>query len=284
MSNNPLASYYRAPKMYTQIPSDGSTKIYPEGVIDMPDSGELAIYAMTARDEMMMKNPDALLNGEAVANVISSCVPGVLKPRQLITPDIDTLLIAVQGATYGDVVKVETVCPECGKDTEGAASIDYALQTMSKIPQDLMLTLDSGLVINLRPVTYETTVKAGLTSFQSTRSLQAIARIEDELEQIHAFNSSYQQMAALNFEILVDSIRSIQGQDSQGEDFIVQDRDNIREFMENCDNSVGRAISDFVETMSTSGANKQTGVVCEHCEHQFTTTVSFDPVNFSTAS
>lgn len=284
MSNNPLHHYYRAPKLYTQIPSDGSNRVYGDGVITMPESGELPVYAMTAKDEMMMKNPDALLNGEAVSSVISSCIPGVQNPRQLITPDVDTLLIAIQGATYGDMVKVETECPECSNVAQGVASIDYALQTMRKLPQDLALKLDNGLTINLRPITYETTVKAGLTSFQSTRSLQGIAQIEDELEQIRAFNNSYRQMAALNFEILVDSVRSIQGVDDQGEPFVVQDRPSILSFMENCENSVGRAISEFVEHMSGSGANKTTGIQCDNCEHQFETTVSFDPVNFFTAS
>lgn len=282
MSDNPLKQYYRQTKLYTQIPSDG--RGYPDGVINMPESGELAVLAMTAKDEMVMKNPDALLNGEAVVQVINSCVPQVLDARQLISPDVDTLLVAVQGATYGDIVNVETTCPECGNVTAGAASIDYCLQTLTKMPEDHSLELPGGLTLNLRPVSYETTVKAGLTSFQSTRSLQSIAQIEDEMEQLKAFDASYRKMAELNFEILVDSVESIQGQDSSGEPFVVQDRGSIREFLENCENSVGKKITEFVDRMSSVGVNKTTRIQCEHCEHQFNTGVNFDPVNFFTAS
>src|SRR6056297_2390222 len=97
---NPLSSFYRAPKLYSRLPSNGI--FYTNEVIDVDESAEVAVYAMTAKDEMIMKNPDALLNGEAVAQVIASCVPQVKQPKQLISNDVDTLLIAIQGATYGD--------------------------------------------------------------------------------------------------------------------------------------------------------------------------------------
>ena len=58
--SNPLAGYYRAPKMYTEIPTGG--KYYDDKIIEWPDTNELPVYPMTAKDEMIMKNPDALLN------------------------------------------------------------------------------------------------------------------------------------------------------------------------------------------------------------------------------
>ena len=64
-SQNPLSAYFRAPKLYTTIPSGG--KFYDENIMTVPDNGELAIFPMTTKDELMLKNPDALLNGEAVA-------------------------------------------------------------------------------------------------------------------------------------------------------------------------------------------------------------------------
>ena len=32
---------------------------------------------MTAKDEMMFKTPDALLNGQATVDVIQSCIPAI---------------------------------------------------------------------------------------------------------------------------------------------------------------------------------------------------------------
>ena len=113
--HNPLSSHFRAPKLFAPIPSAG--KFYESAVVEMPETLELPVFAMTAKDEMIMKNPDALLNGEAVAQVIQSCVPNVKNARAMLSSDIDVLLVAVQGATYGDAVVVTAPCPTCEEDT-----------------------------------------------------------------------------------------------------------------------------------------------------------------------
>ena len=93
---------------------------------------------MTSRDEVMMRNPDALLNGESVAQIISSCIPAVKKPRELLGADVDALMVAIQGATYGDEVTVEAKCPECGNSVIGAGSVQSSLATMKPVPTDVL--------------------------------------------------------------------------------------------------------------------------------------------------
>ena len=283
MSNNPLKSHFRAPKLFTRLPSSGA--FYNEGVIDLTTTGEVEVYAMTSRDEVMMRNPDALLNGESVAQILTSCVPAVKKPREMLGADVDALMVAIQGATYGDEVTVETPCPECGNTVVGAGSVQGSLATMKNVPQDVKVELN-GLSIELRPVTYETTIAAGVSNFQNARSMASIAQIEDDMEKLQAFNESYMKMAELNFQVILDSIYSISGTDENGEEFIVTDRENIREYMENCDNTVGKMITEQVNFLSEAGIDKTVKVQCqeENCGHVFETTLEFDPVNFSTAS
>ena len=283
MSNNPLKSHFRAPKLFTRLPSGGA--FYSEGVLEMSTTGELEIYAMTSRDEVMMRNPDALLNGESVAQIITSCVPQVKKPRELLGADVDALMVAIQGATYGDEVTVSTPCPECGNTVIGAGSVQASLATMREVPTDVKVETD-GLIIELRPVTYETTIAAGVSNFQNARSMASIAQIEDDMEKLQAFNQSYMKMAELNFLVILDSIYSISGTDENGEEFIVTDRDNIREYMENCDSDVGKRVTEQVNRLGEAGIDKTVTIQCqeEKCGHVFKTTLEFDPVNFSTAS
>ena len=66
MENNPLRQYFRRPAVHVKLPSGGLD--YPEGVIDMPPSGELPVYPMTAIDEITARTPDALYNGVAVTS------------------------------------------------------------------------------------------------------------------------------------------------------------------------------------------------------------------------
>lgn len=282
MANNPLAGYYRAPKLYTQLPSQGL--FYDESVVDMSGGPELPVFAMTAKDEMIMKNPDALLNGDAVAQVIKSCVPSVRLPKALIGNDVDALLIAIQGATNGDDVDVTADCPNCKEKVSSVASIESVLSTMSTLSESTKFTTTSGLTIEIRPFTYESTIKAGITNFKSTRSLQALANIEDEFEQLRAFNENFQQIAALNFDLIVDSVSSISGKDADGEDFIVADRNAIREFLENCEGSIGRKVEAEIKELAALGVNKKILLECDSCGHEFEQEIGFDPVNFSTAS
>jgi hypothetical protein len=280
-NQNPLSGYFRAPKLYTKIPSLG--KFYLDDVVHMPESGELPIFSMTAKDETMMKNPDALLNGEAIAQVISSCVPNVKKPRQLLSNDIDALLVAIQGATHGDDIDVKGQCPVCSKECSGIASVETALATMTVLEQVYAFDTQNGLTVEVRPFTYESTVKAGIANFQSTRSLQSLSNITDEMEQLKAFNASFVRMAALNFDLIVDSIASVKGIDAQGNDFVVTDRRQIREFMENCESSVGRGVEQHIQTVNGLGVNKTVQLNCE--EHgDFEQEIGFDPVNFFIAS
>lgn len=281
-NTNPLAGYYRAPKLYTPLPSQG--KFYTDDVIDWPETSELAVFAMTAKDEMIMKNPDALLNGEAVARVIASCVPSVKKPRELMSNDIDTLLIAIQGATAGDDVEVMGECPKCKKSITATASIESAIDSMTMLEDTYVFKSSQGLEIEVRPFTYESSIKAGIANFKSTRSLQSIQDLDDELEQLKAFNENFTQIAALNFDLIVDSVASISGTDPEGEPFRVTDRKAIREFLENVDSSVGKAVEKEITNVNSIGVNKSVQLECDECEEVFTKEVGFDPVNFFTAS
>ena len=284
MSTNPLKSHFRAPKLFTRLPSNGA--FYNQGVVEFTESGEIEIYAMTSRDEVMMRNPDALLNGESVAQIIKSCAPQVKKPRELLGADVDALMVAIQGATYGDEVTVQTPCPECGNTVTGAGSVQASLATMKTVPSDVKVETNDGLVIELRPVTYETTIAAGVSNFQNARSMQSIADIQDDLEKLKAFNESYLKMAELNFLIILDSIYSISGTDENGEEFIVTDRGNIREYMENVASDIGKRVTEQVNILQEAGIDKTVQIQCqeESCGHVFETKLEFDPVNFSTAS
>ena len=97
---NPLTSYMRQPKIYISLPSQGN--FWPEHSIDMPENNELPVYSMTARDELLFKTPDALMNGQSIVDVIQSCVPNIKNAWVTPSIDLDTILIAIRIATYGE--------------------------------------------------------------------------------------------------------------------------------------------------------------------------------------
>ena len=279
---NPLANHFRQPKLYMKLPSGGLFNTDKD--LDFPDNKEVAIFPMTAKDEIMMKNPDALLNGEAVLQVIKSCVPSVLEPRELTNIDVDALLMGIQSATYGDEMEVSTKCQHCDKELTGSTSIQEALDDIDPLEEVNTIKWDE-LTVVLRPVRYKSTIEAGLVNFQTTRSLQGIADLPDDMDKLSIFNENFNRMALLNFNLICDSIEKII---IDGEEPVeVVDRPQIVEFLENCEASIGNKIEEESSKISTKGISKDVKFACDgDCgEDKITETkIILDPVNFFTAS
>jgi len=286
-NQNPLSAYFRAPKMYTNIPSGG--KFYGPEILTVPESNEFAIYPMTTKDELLLKNPDALLNGEAVANLIKSCVPEIKEPKKMFSADVDALLIAIRGASGGDTVEVKAECPLCSSSTSVNVSVDESLSAMQTLEDEYNIDISNGLKITAMPFSYANTVKAGVASFQSTRSMQSISELTDDMERLSAFNESFVRLADLNFELLVDSIRSITYMTAEGENETIVDKVIIREFLENTESTTGKEIEEFINDVNGKGVKNEVEVMCENeeCENStkgFVAPINFDPVNFFTGS
>jgi len=290
---NPLSSFYRAPKLYAKLPSLG--QYYSADVVEMPENGELPVFAMTSKDELLMKNPDALLNGEAVIQVIKSCIPNVKDASKMLSADVDTLLVAIQGATFGDDLEVTGTCDKCSSEARGIASVEMALETM-QVLEDVYNVELMDLNILIKPFSYSSTIQAGITNFQSTRSLQNIGDIEDDEERLKLFNENFLKVAELNFDLILDSINTISGKNEDG-DFVVSDKKHIAEFLNNVDSSVGKAIEEKIQEINSIGIAQEMTLQCPNPEcfenegidneedyYTFTTKVNFDPVNFFTAS
>ena len=99
---NPLSMFMRQPKIYIRLPSGG--EFWPEGSLEATETGEYPVYSMTAKDELILKVPDALMNGQAIVDVIQNCIPNVKNAWHAPNIDLDVLLIAIRIATYGEMM------------------------------------------------------------------------------------------------------------------------------------------------------------------------------------
>ena len=151
IEQNPLRKYFRQPKVYITLPSKGV--FYPADAINIPEGNEFPVFAMTAKDELTMKTPDALLNGAATVEIIKSCVPNILNPWKMPSIDLDAVLIAIRVATYGETMEITTKVPGTGEDR--AFSVDLR-QLLNKLVTNEYKTEVTVNDMNLktRPLTY----------------------------------------------------------------------------------------------------------------------------------
>ena len=131
---NPLQKYFRQPKVYITLPSKG--RFYKEGTLEMPENGELPVFAMTAKDELTMKTPDALLNGQATVDLIKSCIPSIIDPWQMPSIDMDASLIAIRIATYGEEMDITTKEPGTGEEKSFAVDLRQLLNKLVTVEYD----------------------------------------------------------------------------------------------------------------------------------------------------
>mgnify|MGYP003316542999 CR=1 FL=1 len=107
--SNPLQKHFRQPKIYIKLPSGGL--YYPEDSVTIPESGELPVMAMTAKDELALKTPDALLSGQATVDLIHSCMPNIKNAWVMPSLDIDACLIAIRIASNGEHMTISATAP-----------------------------------------------------------------------------------------------------------------------------------------------------------------------------
>lgn len=274
-NSNPLSKYFRASSVTTRIPSMGNFQ--EPGNVGFTATGEVAVMAMRSADEMIMKNPDALMSGLAVETILRSCVPSVKDFMQMPTPDVDALLLAIRAATYGNMMKIEADCPACEAENEYDFDIMYLLDTIKPLDKEYSLRINDEMVIYVKPYTYKGSIQISSTIFQETRKMQLLDQDpntsdEDRQKQM---NASFTRLHAVNIQMLAESIEKIVIPDG-----VITNRDHINEYIFNVDRSVTSMIENKVKEINNSGLNKHHHVTCAKCNHEWDTLVEFDPSNF----
>jgi hypothetical protein len=245
IEQNPLRKFFRQPKIHIPLPSRG--EFYPEGALDLPETGEVPIFAMTAKDELVMKTPDALLNGQATVDVIKSCVPSIIDPWKMPTLDLDALLIAIRIATYGEKMEITSPVPgitETRKFDVDLRQILNKLVTSSYTPSVKM----GELTVFTRPLTYKEFTKTSLATFEEQRVFAIVndASLDDD-EKLEKFNKSFVKLTNLTVETMNKSIWKIQIGDTE-----VTNLEHIKEFMQNSDKEVYSFITEHLDEQRKS--------------------------------
>jgi hypothetical protein len=273
---NPLQQYFRSGSKYIKLPSCGFFNDVDN--IQFTIDGEIEVYPMTTADELLFKSPDALLNGDSVAKVIQSCVPGIKNVRQLPINDIEILLLSIHLATYDHQIDFTSPCPNCENQQEFGVDIGWLLENMQTLEPNISVTLKNGLIINIKPYTYESSVKAALLAFNEGKFLQMLMEedLSDE-DKTKKAAISYQKAIDLTIDLLSNSIISIQ---NDQQEIISEDQIHILEFLDNTSSGETKIIQEKIAEINLIGIPRELEVSCDKCSHKWTTAVNIDPSHF----
>lgn len=278
MSNNPLLSAYRKPALYIQLPSGG--KFY-EPKPKLSVDGELAIYPMTARDELITKTPDALFNGEATNALIQSCAPDIADPDQIPVNDLLTILLAIRQASYGDQIEVDVTCPSCSHINQMAFDANAIINTADRLEDKDTQTIVTGeFVVDLKPYSLRDRTLLQIQQVKQTKMIQALSQSSSmtEEEQTAHFGKTFIEIANLTIELISNCILRVSHETEL--ETPVTDKEHIREWLSSITRKDYDQIKEVVENLSESGINELFKIKCQECGHAWDSQVDLDMSNF----
>jgi len=272
IDNNPLRQYFRRPAVFIKLPS--GIENYPDEDIEKTESGELPVYPMTAIDEITTKTPDSLFNGEAMVEVIKSCVPNIKEPWNLLSNDLDTVLISIKAAGGQDTIDVESECPEC--KALGTYGVNMQMLLGSLKPGDYETPLEFGdLKMKFKPLKYKEMNIAGLGQFEIQAKYKNMNTIKDADERLKKSQEALKEITSLTMKVLALAVEFVETPTAT-----VTEPEFIEEFLRNCDTKSWETIRNWHSNIKGESTIKPLEITCEECQHQYEQSFTLNASDF----
>ena len=259
MTENPLIKKMQKiiPGTTVRLPSKGlfyKDKELSDDVVD----GEIVLHPMTTLDEIIIRSPDMLFQGSAIEKVVSRCAPQVTKPSELFAKDIDYILIMLRKLSYGDEILLKFICPsvEGATDHEYVMNINHFIKHSKELDEEAMkrykITLDSGMVLNLRPSKFNELVRM--------HQIDDETKTPEELEQI----------------IMLSILAVIKDVDGHS------DRNIIEEWLKSLSVRHMREVVSKIAESNNYGPDFTYKITCKDCKKEHDISYILNPVSFFT--
>ena len=278
-NTNPLNKYFRQAAIHITLPSDGD---YPPHVVTPSATGEFPVMPMTAKDEIKFKTPDALMNGQGVVDVIQSCIPNIKDAWQIKSYDVDTILIAIRIATYGETMDLQFNVPKINEQVTHTINLPATLDQIRKDKIQNTITLKDGLIVETRPLTYRDMTQTSLQTFQQQKMYSSVQNsdIGDE-EKVKRFDESFKALTELNSKVLLKNISKI----TTPEGVEVSDPAQIKEFVDNANATLITELQDELAVIRVQGSVKPLTLKATEDQIKRGAPVTYQvPVTFDTAN
>ncbi len=276
---NPLKKYYRQPKQFVKLPS--GYKFYSEGSIQVPESGEVAVYPMTAKDELLLKTPDALLNGEATVSVIQSCIPSIKNAWEMPSIDCDAALMTIRMATYGTSMTVAIKVPGTSIEKDLVLNLQDSLSSILSAQYNDTFFYQN-MEVKTKPLTYKEFTHSAIQTFEQQRIQKIVDDTEmNDEEKIAQFQKTFKKLTNLSIGMVANTIASIT---VDGE--TVSDIKQIAEFLDNTDKQFFSSIMEHLEKnreafqLKPQKATSTEEEIKNGAPAEYTIPIAFDSANF----
>jgi len=234
----------------------------------------MPVMSMTGMDEILLKTPDALMNGESTVKVIQSCCPNIKNAWEVSNLDLDLILAAIRIATYGSNMEVDHNCIHCGEENTYLIDLMKIVEHFTHCHYDNKVVL-KDLTIFIRPLNYKTVTEFSLRNFELQRQLSQSINLESDEEKSKLFTEIYEKLSVIQNDSYIASIDSVQAPDT-----VVDERAWIAEWIENSEKSIFEAIKEQIDKNNKTWSVPEMDVTCQSCSKENRISIQLDQSNF----
>jgi hypothetical protein len=271
MANNPLQKYFRQPKIFIKLPSNG---VYTKPGVITGDPTNMAVYGMTGMDEIIIKTPDALITGESTVKVIESCCPNITNAWEISNLDLDLILTSIRIATYGNKITISHKCEHCETDNEYELELNALVDHYNHLAFDNKAVL-KDVVVRLQPLTYKQVTEFGQKNFQLRQQLNQANSIENEDDRTKEVSRIYTEFGKLQTEVYSANIEAIEAGNQ-----VVTERSFINEWLENSEKDAFDQIRNQIDDNTDATKTPPQRVECDNCHKENTLSIVLDHSTF----
>ena len=273
---NPLLMYNRRPPTYISLPSGGKHYTQPP---KLSVDGELAVYPLTAKQELLLKSPDSLLNGESIFKVLQHCAPDIPNPHEVPMCDLEAIMIAMRLISYGKDLQVTVPCPKCKKTNERTIDLQQLTARVKPLDPQYTVELPTGLKVFLRPRSIKQNIAENLVTLEQERLVLQVA--DDKLsveERTKIYNDSMSYLTEKAVQNLAGYIYKVEA--PEGKTF--NDTAMLYEWVDKISIDEFKIIDAQVKAIDSAGIDTTLHITCENpeCKHEFDERIQFDPSRF----
>ena len=247
---NPLNKYFRKPAISISLPTQG--EFYAPGALDFDNDKELNVLPMTARDEMMMNSPDALLNSSATIDVIKSCVPGIRDPWSMPVIDLDTVLLGVRIASLGESMDISVIVPKVEETISYTVDLRVMMDQIDRAKFDPYVVLEPTLTVKVKPMSYRQLTNLQLRTYEQQRMITQVAQGKmSASEKNKEFNEIFNRMTNLTLDNMKEAVLEI---NADGD--VITENTYISEFVDNMQAEMASKIRTHIDGQNSLGKIK----------------------------
>jgi hypothetical protein len=179
-------------------------------------------------------------------------MPNIKNAWDCPTIDLDTILIAIRLATYGEVMPFKHKIPVINEEVEYELDLRVLLDQQASNTWINQIAISPELVVFVKPLTYKHMTQTSIKSFETTRILNMVndENIPDD-KKLEMFNNSFANLTKVTVDLMGESIYKIVTADSE-----VTDPAYILEFVNNVDKDIFEKINQHLNSLKTQNELK----------------------------